>query len=394
MGQNANLKITGEEGYRPKRIPQALKIIQGRLFPQSEGKAVPANGSILTLREMKMVGVKCVGLMHFGELIPAATYQLMEQLDRIPNRVHPEMHFGIAPCSQSQDDDETHTYYVAIEVSDFQGVPEDLVCIEIPETIYAVVKKELGNHVGDLYRDSWEYLDAQQLQKMQTNEPTMTVQLEIFHESLENYWTRVIGHPEADFEMDLCVPIELIPDSYKPERVPAALRVLQQQTKSEVRTMVVEDMTPQIVEHSELKLIGIPCISLKDMSGKYHHAKEALLSSTKHLPSVKNPSIQYGIWPQVPTQQQSEMHAYILCVEVESFDGIPEWYFRTTLPPQKCVVVSNKNGDFDAANHAIDQYISDNGITVGANDRKYVICERYNYECEGFARYSLPILST
>lgn len=71
--------------------------------------------------------------------------------------------------------------------------------------------------------------------------------------------------------------------------------------------------------------------------------------------------------------------------------GVPEWYFRTTLPPQKCVVVSNKNGDFDAASHAVDQYISDNGITVGANDRRYVICERYNYEGEGFARYSLPI---
>lgn len=180
-------------------------------------------------------------------------------------------------------------------------------------------------------------------------------------------------------------------DSYKPERVSAALRVLHQQSKSEVLTKVMEDMKPHIVEHVELKLIGIPCISLKDMSGKYHHAKEALLSSTKHLLSVKNPSIHFGIWPEVPTQQQSDMHAYILCVEVDSFDGVPEWYFRTTLPYQKCVVVSNKNGDFNAASHAIDQYISDNGIKVGANDRKYVICERYNYEGEGFARYSLPI---
>jgi hypothetical protein len=188
--------------------------------------------------------------------------------------------------------------------------------------------------------------------------------------------------------------MELIPDSYKPERVPAALRVLQQQPKSEVKTMVMEDMKPYIVEHGELKLIGIPCISLKDMSGKYHHAKEALLSSTQYLPSVKNRSIQYGIWPQVPTQQQSDMHAYILCVEVESFDGVPEWYFRTTLAPQQCVVVDNKNGDFDTASRAVDQYVSDKGITVGATDRKYVICERYNYDGEGFARYSLPIQST
>lgn len=185
---------------------------------------------------------------------------------------------------------------------------------------------------------------------------------------------------------------EMCPDSYKPERVPAALKVLRQQPKSEVQVMAVEDMKPYIVEHSELKLIGIPCISLKDMGGKYHHAKEALLSSTKHLPSVKNPSVHFGIWPEVPTQQQSDMHAYILCVEVDSFEGVPEWYFKTTLPPQKCVVVSNKNGDFDVASHVVDQYIGDNGIIVGAIDRKYVICERYNYEGEGFARYSLPIL--
>lgn len=181
------------------------------------------------------------------------------------------------------------------------------------------------------------------------------------------------------------------PDSYKPERVPVALKVLYQQSKSEVLTKVVEDMIPKIVEHSEMNLIGIPCISLKDMSGKYHHAKEALMSSTKYLPSVKNSSVHFGIWPEVPTQQQSDMHAYILCVEVDSFDGVPEWYFRTTLSSQKCVVVSNKNGDFDAASHAVDQYISDNGIAVGTNDRRYVICERYNYEGEGFARYSLPI---
>jgi hypothetical protein len=180
-------------------------------------------------------------------------------------------------------------------------------------------------------------------------------------------------------------------EGYRPRNIPQALKVIQGRM---VPQSEVEEMKPYIVEHSELNLIGIPCISLKDMSGKYHHAKEALLSSTKHLPSVKNPSIQFGIWPEALTQQQSDMHAYILCVEVESFDGIPEWYFRTTMSPQKCVVVSNKSGDFDVASRTIDQYINDNRIRVDAKDRKYIICERYNYEGEGFLRYSLPILPT
>ncbi|MDQ6421263.1 effector binding domain-containing protein [Paenibacillus sp. LHD-117] len=179
------------------------------------------------------------------------------------------------------------------------------------------------------------------------------------------------------------------PDGYRPERVPAALKVIRRQSQIEVKKM--EDMKPHIVEHDELKLIGIPCISLKDMSGKYGHAKEGLLSSTRHFPFVKNPSIHYGIWPEVPTQSESDMHAYILCVEVESFDGVPEWYFKTTLPPQKCVVVPNKSGDYDAACRVVDQYVAGNGMIVNSKERKYIICERYNYEGEGFSKYSLPI---
>lgn len=183
------------------------------------------------------------------------------------------------------------------------------------------------------------------------------------------------------------------PDSYKPERIPAALSMVYRSIQREVSTEVMEDMKPYIVEHNELKLIGIPCISLQDMSGKYHHAKEALLSSAKHLPSVKNPSVHYGIWPQASTQRQSDMHAYILCMEVESFHGVPEWYFQTILPPQTCVVVPNRNGDFQAASEAVEQFLHKSRLQVGADDRKYTICERYNYEGEGFSRYSLPIQS-
>jgi predicted transcriptional regulator YdeE len=155
---------------------------------------------------------------------------------------------------------------------------------------------------------------------------------------------------------------------------------------------MIENMKAHVVEHDQLKLIGIPCISLNDMGGKYQHAKEGLLTSTKYLPAVKNPSVHYGIWPQVETQENQDTHAYILCVEVESFEGIPEWYFQTVMPAQRCVVVASQDGNFDAAGEVIDQYIRDNTLTVSAGDRKYTICERYNYEAEGFARYSLPIL--
>ncbi|SDW21036.1 effector binding domain-containing protein [Paenibacillus sp. CF384] len=179
-------------------------------------------------------------------------------------------------------------------------------------------------------------------------------------------------------------------DGYKPERVPAALKLMKGQFKE--GNTKLEDMKPVIVEHGEMKLIGIPCISLNDMSGKYHHAKEGLLSSTKYFPAVRNHSVHYGIWPVTPSQSESDQHAYILCVEVDSLDDIPEWYFKSTLPPQRCVVVPNESGNYDAACQVVDQYVADNGLVVDASGRKYTICERYNYEGEGFAKYSLPIL--
>lgn len=153
----------------------------------------------------------------------------------------------------------------------------------------------------------------------------------------------------------------------------------------------IQDMTPVVVEHEELKLIGIPCISLQNMSEKYQNAKESLLSSTKYFPQVVNQYVHYGIWPTDSTQDHPERHAYILCVEVNSFEGIPEWYVQLSLPKQKCVVVANKQGDFDAASRLVDTYIEEHGIRVNAEGRKYIICEKYNDEGEGFSRYSLPI---
>ncbi|MBU9713651.1 GyrI-like domain-containing protein [Evansella tamaricis] len=152
-------------------------------------------------------------------------------------------------------------------------------------------------------------------------------------------------------------------------------------------------MSVKIIEHNELKLIGIPCVSLKEMPSKYQNAKEGLLSASKHLPHIVNRQIHYGIWPHGEEQKNPETHVYILCVEVSSFDGIPEWFFKTMLSPQQCVV-GNDNSDrcFDAAGEKIKKYIQEKGLKTSAGDRLYTICERYSYEGEGYSRYSLPII--
>jgi predicted transcriptional regulator YdeE len=147
----------------------------------------------------------------------------------------------------------------------------------------------------------------------------------------------------------------------------------------------------RLVEHGELKLIGIPCIGLKEMGQKYQLAKDSLLALAAHMPQIVDASVQYGMWPQVSGQDNADTHAYILCVEVTAFDGVPEWFARITLPPRQYVAAASKDGDFDGAGRLIDAYIAKNGLAVSGSGCSYTICERYRYNAEGFARYSLPI---
>ncbi|SFJ41268.1 hypothetical protein SAMN02799624_04374 [Paenibacillus sp. UNC496MF] len=94
--------------------------------------------------------------------------------------------------------------------------------------------------------------------------------------------------------------------------------------------MVKTSREPRIVRHEDMKLIGIPCISL-------------------------------------------------------------QWYFRTTLPPRTSVAAPDPDGDFEAASSAVQAYLRENGLTEDAGDRNYAISERYDYNGEAFARYSLPL---
>ncbi|WP_199616005.1 GyrI-like domain-containing protein [Paenibacillus alkalitolerans] len=194
------------EGYRPYSVPQALKVIQGSFFPIKGESAMNAQGSVQTVKDLKLAAVKCVGLTNFGQLIPDAIERLVGQLEQIPNRVHPEIHFGVAPCSKSQDEQETHTYYIAVEVDDFTGVPEQFDCIEVPANKYAVVRKEIGG-VGDVYGIVREYMNGQQLRKADNDQEPLAYQLEIFYETIEAYHERVTGVSEEDFVMDVCIPV-------------------------------------------------------------------------------------------------------------------------------------------------------------------------------------------
>ncbi|OEH91162.1 hypothetical protein BFG57_07185 [Bacillus solimangrovi] len=152
-------------------------------------------------------------------------------------------------------------------------------------------------------------------------------------------------------------------------------------------------MKPTIVEHKQLHLIGIPCVSLNSMKSKFENAKESLFSIAKYLPGVVNERVHYGIWPVSDSQDNPDTHVYILCVEVESFDNVPDWFTKITLPKQRCVVVTNDDHNFNVAGEALHSYIERNNLKVSSNGLQYRICEKYNHDGEGYSRYTLPILS-
>jgi hypothetical protein len=156
--------------------------------------------------------------------------------------------------------------------------------------------------------------------------------------------------------------------------------------------MIAGEPPPCIVSHAELKLIGIPCCALENMSAKYQHAKAALLGLANHMSQIKNPTVHYGLWQNDEAlQRNAPTHVYILCVEVDTFDGIPDWFFRTILPPQRCVVAPNAAGNFQAATDAVKLYLAEHELGESLSDRPYFICERYTYGGDEYARYSLPL---
>jgi predicted transcriptional regulator YdeE len=153
----------------------------------------------------------------------------------------------------------------------------------------------------------------------------------------------------------------------------------------------IAQLTVSIVEHGEKKLIGLASVGLNEMGSKFQCVKDGLLSASKHLPHIVEPNIHYALWSNSPSQDNPDTHVYILCTEVSSFEGIPDWFLKFTLPPQKSVVA--EGGNWETADRAIGDYLRENKLETDVSGRKYVICERYNHNSEnGYAQYSRPLV--
>lgn len=161
---------------------------------------------MVKLEGFKAVGIKNVGLHQFGSLIPESALELYKQLEQIPTRIKPERHYGLAPCSPAQDQPESHTYYIAVEVSSFEGVPEHLEKITVPSQTCIKISKGLDRMVGDVFKEAAELSQDPSIQKRIHQN---AFQVSIFHESLENYNDRLRGEAKDRFSMDLFEPVIL-----------------------------------------------------------------------------------------------------------------------------------------------------------------------------------------
>lgn len=80
--------------------------------------------------------------------IPAFWSRYMEQQGyrRIPNAIYKESPVELGICTDFDMESCSFSYIIGTEVEHFGGAPEDLVCREFPEAIYAVFTTPLVRH--------------------------------------------------------------------------------------------------------------------------------------------------------------------------------------------------------------------------------------------------------
>jgi len=149
--------------------------------------------------EVKIIAKKCVGLKNIfeGSFVKDTSQELAKISEEIPSWINRRVHYGIAPVSKLQDNPETHSYLIGIEVSDFTQVPDGYECLTIPSGKYAVIHKSPTINPGDVY-GVWnkEWIKSDE-----------GYTYEYFYESIEDYSKRTNGE-DKDFEMDLCIPLK------------------------------------------------------------------------------------------------------------------------------------------------------------------------------------------
>lgn len=126
--------------------------------------------------EMKLVGIRvlCTGDEYLLE-IPKASKQLSERREEIKNKVNQSLQYGAFVVDNESDEEDG--YWVCVEVSQFEGIPADLVTLTIPAQTYAVWRHKGSNEkIMEAYCELHKWIEESGYKRV-----TDKWHLEVFH---------------------------------------------------------------------------------------------------------------------------------------------------------------------------------------------------------------------
>ncbi|MGG1552564.1 AraC family transcriptional regulator [Paenibacillus ferrarius] len=162
---------------------------------------------IVTKPAFKLIGYELRTTCKEGQNlrdIPAfwQTYMREELGCRIPNRVHTGRPVEIGICADFNLETSDLTYIIGMEATDFEGVPEGLVCREFPEARYAVftTPKVAPAQFSDSIQSTWKAVYAEWFPHSGYEHAGLA--------EFELYDERCHADLHTELQMDLYVPVK------------------------------------------------------------------------------------------------------------------------------------------------------------------------------------------
>ncbi|MEK3981538.1 GyrI-like domain-containing protein [Psychrobacillus sp. FSL K6-2836] len=147
------------------------------------------NRSVTELPELKLVGfrVLCPGNQYAVE-IPKASLKLSERINEIRNVVNPSQQIGAFVVENETENEDG--YWISVEVTKYENIPNGMVALSVPSQRYAVVRhKGSNNEIKDAYEELHKWIEKSNyqritntwhLEKFNTWNDTENVDVELF----------------------------------------------------------------------------------------------------------------------------------------------------------------------------------------------------------------------
>jgi len=150
----------------------------------------------ITLGEIKLAGMQTFGNVEQGS--PPEMWQvLMNNPMDVPDRVNPELYYGLESYTREMESTGKWFYLAGVEVSGFESLPVQLCARRIPASEYAVF--EYHGAISPRLKETFEYIYRQWLPQSgyMQNGPY----------DLERYDTRFKGPDNEKSVFEILIPV-------------------------------------------------------------------------------------------------------------------------------------------------------------------------------------------